>query len=499
MKVLNSQKIRIEMFKLADLRPDTELQPHQQRVLDRLRQHPGNLLLYHALGSGKSLSSLAAAEQLKEPYTSIVPASLRANFLGERRKFTDEKLPASVMSYSELGRGKPVQNPSSLIFDESHRLRNPAAKQTIQALNAADKAKQTLLLTGTPVVNDPADFAPLMSMLTKQRISPEEFRSKYVQEKEVSPGLIGRILGRTPGQVEDIANPEELKELLKGHVDYYAPDNPVVPTKYEDIPVEMSNEQSQLYKAMWGKLPWILRWKLRWQFPLNRQELARMTSFLTGPRQVGLSTYPFMRSNADPLRAFEQSPKLQAAMGNLQNKLKDERTKALIFSNFIDAGLTPYSAALKRAKIPHGVFHGGLSDEQRKQLVDDYNSNKIRVALLGPSGTEGLSFKGTQTVQLLDPYWNAVRGRQAQGRGLRYDSHWGLPDDLKNVTVQRYIAKLPLGIKDRLLSMVGFDREENRLASDDYLDRLSKSKDALNQKFLNILKEVGSEPTTNRK
>jgi superfamily II DNA or RNA helicase len=483
----------VALFKEAALLPDVELQDHQKRVLNKLKEHPGSMLLYHALGSGKTLTSIAAAEQLGKPYTAVVPAALRENFKKEQSKFTDKALPSSVMSYSGLGRGHPIQNDNTLIFDEAHRLRNPASKQTVQATAAASRAKQNLLLTGTPVVNDPSDFAPLMSILTNKQTTPEEFRSRYVQEKEVDPGLIRRILGYTPGIEEDIAHPEELKSLLKGHVDYYAPEKPAVPVNYEDINSEMSTDQAHLYKAMWNQLPWALRWKLKWQFPLSRGELNRMTSFLTGPRQVGLSTLPFMRPKKNLYTAFQSSPKLLQAFNNLQTKLKDERTKALVFSNFIDAGLNPYAEGLKRANIPHAVFHGGLSDAQRKQLVEDYNTGKIRVALIGPSGTEGLSFRGTQLIQQLDPYWNPTRGRQATGRGLRYDSHWGLPEDLQNVTVQRYAARLPLGFKDRLLSTVGFDREANRLAADDYLNHLSADKDKLNQKLLDILKEVDRE------
>lgn len=487
-------------IKQANLLPGIQLQDHQKRVVKRLQDHPGyNLLLMHGLGTGKTLSSIAGAEAVGTPYTAVVPAALRPNFKEEQKKFTDMSTPSQVMSYSEIARGKPVEPGGTLVFDEAHRLRNPGSKQTLEAIEAARNAKQTILLSGTPVVNDPTDFAPLMSILTNKKITPDEFRQRYIEDREVSPGIIKRILGYTPGIEEEIAHPDELKALLKGHVDYYAPDKPVVPVQHEDITTEMSNEQAQLYHAMWGHLPWVLRWKLKMNFPLSGEELKRMTSFLTGPRQVGLSTLPFMGAKKDMWKAYNQSPKLRTAMTNLQSKLKDQRTKALIFSNFIDTGLGPYAEALKRAKIPHAVFHGGLSDEERRRLVDDYNTNKLRVALIGPSGTEGLSFKGTQLIQQLDPYWNPTRGRQAEGRGLRYDSHWGLPEDLKNVTVQRYIARLPLGMKDKLMERLGFDREANRLAADDYLDHMASNKDRLNQKFLQVLKEVGSEPVEDDK
>jgi hypothetical protein len=176
-----------------------------------------------------------------------------------------------------------------------------------------------------------------------------------------------------------------LRALLKGHIDYYAPDKTSVPVNFQDHAVEMSPAQTQIYKAIFDELPWAMRWKIKNDFPLSRNEFMRLQSFFTGPRQVGLSTMPFMR-NKDPHKAFEQSTKLTKAMELLQEQLKDPRAKALIFSNFIDAGLKPYSAALQKAKVPHGMFYGALNDRQRKQLVDDYNNNKLRVALLGPAG-----------------------------------------------------------------------------------------------------------------
>lgn len=478
-------------IKLADLLPEVQLQPHQQRLKDEAAQSPLRKLLVHALGSGKSLTSIAAAEQHGQPYTAIVPASLRQNYRGEQAKFTDQSTPGHVMSYSGLAMGKDVPHPDSLVFDEAHRLRNPEALQSVRARELAQKAKQVVMLSGTPLVNRPGDLATPVEMLTGNKFTPESFEEHFVGQKKVRPGLLARLRGVKPGFEPQIQNEEELRALLKGHVDWYAPDKPVVPVQREDVPVEMGTEQSRLYKAMWDELPWMLRWKLKNQFPLTRDELAKTQSFLVGPRQVSLSTLPYLKDK-DPLKAFGQSTKLQKAHSMLSETLKDQRTKALIFSNFIDAGLTPYAAKLQADGVPHAVFHGGLSDPQRKKLVEDYNTNKIRVALLGPSGTEGLSFKGTQLIQQLDPYWNPVRGRQAVGRGLRYDSHFGLPEDLQNVRVQRFLARLPLGMKDRLLARLGMDRTHNQLAADDHLSAMETKKERLNSSFTNLLRDVGT-------
>ena len=479
--------------KQADLLDSVVLQPHQQQLAEEAEERPLRKILYHGLGSGKTLSSIAAAEAQGAPYTAVVPAALRNNYRGEQAKFTNQSLPSDVLSYTELARGKMPSKLRSLIFDEAHRLRNPGGSAAQRAQQLADKADQVLLLTGTPATNRPGDIAPLMSMVTEKKLTPEEFESRYVKEQDVNPSFLQRLLyGITPGREQVPNNTEELKALLKGHVDYYEPEKPEVPVNREDHVVEMSPDQTRLYNAMWKKLPFITRWKLERDFPLSNDELLRLKNFLAGPRQVSLSTMPYLH-NKDPEMAFSHSPKLQKAYDLLQETLKDKRSKALVFSNFIDAGLVPYADALKRNNIPHAVFSGKLSDAERKKLVDDYNSNRIRVALLGPSGTEGLSFKGTQLVQLLDPHYHGVRPRQAEGRALRFGSHRDLPPELQNVKVQRFISRLPPKFLSRLKTYLWSAEPDYEKATDDHLMNISEKKDKLNEEFLNILREVGSE------
>lgn len=478
--------------KKADLKPEVTLQPHQKRIAELAEDHPLRVLLVHALGSGKSLSGLAAAEAAGGPYTTVAPASLRQNYKKEIAKFTDGKTPSDVLSYTELAAGKPVPKADTVVFDEAHNLRNPESGRTRRAVELADRARQVVMLSGTPVVNRPGDLATPLRMLTGRAMTPDDFEARYVGSKPVYPNLLRRLVGWSSGREPGVSREEELKGLLRGHVDWHDPGKPVVPTTYEDVPVEMGPEQVRLHDAMWDKLPWWAKWKLKNDVDVTDDDLRRLTSFLTGPRQIGLSDYPFAKDK-DPLKSFDRSAKLTAAMARLKASLADDRAKALVFSNFIDAGLSPYAAALAREGIPHGVFHGGLSDEGRRKLVEDYNAGRSRVALLGPSGTEGLSFKGTQLVQLLDPYWNPVRPRQSVGRGLRFDSHADLPPELRNVKVERFLARLPKSTLDRIMEGVGFDRTDRTHATDDRLARISARKERLNQRFVDLLREVGTE------
>jgi superfamily II DNA or RNA helicase len=475
------------LAKQAALRENVRLQEHQGRVRDRVTGGDRRLLLYHGLGSGKSLSSLAAAEAAGGPYAAVTPASLKPNYEKEIAKFTEGSRP-EVLSYTGLGMGKqPEQDPETLIFDEAHRLRNPGTASSRAATQLARKAKNVMLLTGTPVTNSPGDLAGLLSVLNDQPIDPEEFEQRFVGHKKVYPTWLSRLTGRGVGEEAHLKNEAQLRKLVRGKVDYQPSKTPQgVSVDEQTIRVPLTRDQQRIQKAIRSQIPLGWSWKLDREFPLTRPELSSLNSFLTGLRQSSLSTLPF-RADKDPLRAFADSGKLQRAMTDLRGELdSDPRKKSLVYSNYIDAGLKPYAAALQQAGIPHGMYHGSMPLQARRKALDDYNAGKIRTLLLGPAAAEGISTQGTNLIQLLDPHWHESRSSQARGRGLRFDSHDGLPEDLKNVAVRRYISESR--DPSLLRRLLGARRERT---GDEILETLSSRKERLNDQFRKVLQEEG--------
>lgn len=478
--------------KAAELAPGIQLQDHQQRVSDRISDEDPRLLLYHGLGTGKSLSAIAAAEAAKQvhggEYGVVVPASLKPNFQKEIKKFTQGSSP-EILSYTGLARGKNFQEmPDTLVMDEAQRLKNPGSATTSAARRIASHAKRLLLLSGTPITNSPGDLASPVSMLRNETISPQEFEKQFVGYRKKFPGFIPALRGAQWGEVPYVKNEGQLRDMLQGHVDYQPGQTPEgVSVNEETIKVPLSAEQQRIQKAVRSGIPPGFLWKLDQEFPLSREELSKLNSFMTGLRQVSLSTQPF-RADKNPLKAFDQSSKLQEAMKRLRTTLdSDPRRKAIIYSNFIDAGIKPYAAALERENIPHGVFHGGIPLAARQQALNDYNAGKLRALLLGPAAAEGISTKGTSLIQLMDPYWHESRTQQARGRGLRFDSHQGLPDELKNVAVQRYLSgSEEPGLLGKLMG------KRRQRTGDEVMSRLADEKEQLNEKFRQILRDVGT-------
>lgn len=482
------------MLKESVLNPEVELQLHQQRVADRLAGSNPRMLVYHGLGTGKSLAAIAGAEAAKGDtdgsYAVVVPASLRDNFRKEVDKFTTGSNP-EILSYTRLGMGQPpTNNPETLIFDEAHRLRNPNVLASQAAFRAAKAAPRVALLTGSPIINQPTDLASLLSILHNETITPEKFEEQFVGYKQVKPSWGGWLRGVQPGEEAEVKNVERLKELLRGRVDYNPGKTPDgVNINEQTVYAPMTKEQERVQQSLRTEIPQQFLWKLDQEFPLSRAELGKLNAFMTGMRQISLSTQPF-RADKDYSRAFEQSGKLQLALKKLRETLDtDPRRKALIYSNYIEAGLKPYSAALERQNIPHAIFHSGLPASARRRALEEYNAGKLRALLLGPSGAEGISTKGTSLIQLLDPHWNEARSQQAQGRGLRFDSHDELPPELQNVAIQRFISQA----EQPGWFMRNVHNASPVRTGDEMLTSLARAKEKANEKFRDVLRQVGTE------
>jgi superfamily II DNA/RNA helicase len=163
---------------------------------------------------------------------------------------------------------------------------------------------------------------------------------------------------------------------------------------------------------------------------------------------------------------------------------KNPRAKAIVYSHYLESGIDPYKKKLEELNIPHGAFTGEMPRAERERMVKDYNSGKLKALLLSSAGGEGLDLKGTRLIQLMEPHWNQEKLKQVVGRGIRYKSHAGLPENERNVLVQRYLGtRAPYGVMERLgLRKPGY-------GVDEYLDEMGARKEQLNQQVRQLLRE----------
>jgi superfamily II DNA helicase RecQ len=163
---------------------------------------------------------------------------------------------------------------------------------------------------------------------------------------------------------------------------------------------------------------------------------------------------------------------------------KNPKARAIVYSHYLESGVNPYKKKLEELGIPHGTFTGDMSRAKRDQMVRDYNAGKLNALLLSSAGGEGLDLKGTRLVQILEPHWNRAKIDQVIGRGIRYKSHAALPENERNVRVQRFMAtRAPYGAAER----VGWRKPGYGV--DEYLDEMGARKERLNNQVRDLLRE----------
>ena len=463
------------LLKTAKIR--TPLLPHQQRVVERIQQEdqPG-LLVAHGLGSGKTLTSIAAQDALGMPATVITPAALKSNYLKELEKHVEGEPPKAEMASLQAAarRGEIPQN-DMLIVDEAHRLREPSTK-AYQTIKGAP-SKKRLLMTGTPLYNRPFDIAPLINITAGKSVLPADrtkFEQTFLQNEKVYPGLWNRLWGVGPG-IKVNLNPktrERLAKEIQKWVDYHEGGAEGFPTvNHETVRVEMTPHQRDVYDTVLDKAPFWVRAKVRANLPLSKKESQEINAFLSAVRQISNTTGAFTSGRK------EEHPKIDVAVANLQKHLKtNSRGGALIYSNYLNSGIDPLKRVLTEKKIPFGEITGEMKKKDRDATVKAYNEGKLRTMLLSSAGGEGLDLKGTRLIQVIEPHWNEEKLKQVEGRGIRLGSHEHLPPEERNVTIQHFIAKLPA---TKLLERMGVTRPGAGV--DEYLTHMSADKARLNQ------------------
>lgn len=433
------------------------LRKHQEEALRQLDKEDG-VVVHHGTGSGKTLLMGTAIERAQKKDKTgrvlfIAPASLITNLDKEILKhgLKIDKSRLDVRSYE-----KAVRNPEQLsknkymlaIADEGHRLRNRESQRSKVIGELMRNADKRMISTATGNYNHLADISPLVNIVSKQKLLPEDksdMMKRYTRTKKDKPSLIQRILNQDTKETTVLKNHEELKGHLQKWVHHYdVADDPKnadkFPTKEEKIiETEMSSDQLRMYKFMEGDVPFLTRMKIRRNLPLSKQEKANLNAFSSGIRQASNHTGHLMQDGGGESGGY--TPKIHKAVHSIKKGIaEDKNFRGLVYSNWLDAGIHPYSRKLTEEGISHSVYTGQQTPVEKDQMIRDYNEGRKKVLLVSSSGAEGLDLRGTKKIQILEPHFNPSKIRQVVGRGVRFESHAHLPPKERHVEIEHYLS-----------------------------------------------------------
>lgn len=448
-----------ELFAAGSKFPGVPLMAHQIEVVERmLNPCIRGLILYFGVGSGKTLSSMAAAEALMnhgivKSVLVVTPASLIANYKKELTKFHAKANKYDIMSFEAFTKkaesGTNLTKDKLLVVDEAHNLRNASGQRSKAIFAQAKNATKVLLLTGTPVQNAPSDIAPLANMLKKHNEIPNTKDS------------FDRHFGASGLESEQAL----LKKTLECCMLYYAPSSsdPEYPSiSTENVEVKMTERQREAQLAFADDNP-------NMELEDIVQDKSSIMTFFSAPRRAA----NILRQRNQP----SDAPKFVEALQRIKTAhAKGE--KSIAYSNFLEAGVNILADMLKDAHIEYLMVTGKESKAKKQHAIEEYNKGKVKVLLLSSAGGEGHDLKGTNHVHIMEPAFNSPRVEQVIGRARRRGSHADTPK--KHVSVYKYYAIMNATSSP---SANGFGMLQN-WSADQILRWFSETKDEITRKFL---------------
>ena len=192
---LNDESIIEDMReRLGEVFPEgRELYPFQYVGVRFAELANGKALIGDDMGVGKTIQALAYAALHPEhhPVLVVCPANVKFNWLKESQawlttydteviKTGKDEVPDAdvvVINYDLMSRQRDAlleHGFGTVIFDESHYLKNYKAQRTQASLEVAKAAKSVLALSGTAITNRPSEFFTTLNLLR-----PAEFPSFF--------------------------------------------------------------------------------------------------------------------------------------------------------------------------------------------------------------------------------------------------------------------------------------------------------------------------------
>lgn len=399
-------------------------------------------LLGDEMGLGKTIQAIAAARLLFQNGTVknglvLCPKSVLLNWEREIRKWAGELRVIRVSGPKELRKqlwnapahlhlvtydtwrqdepdngGRPFD---LCMLDEIQRIKNPEAKTT-QAVRRIE-AKFRWGLSGTPLENRGDDLISIFAYL--------------------EPGLLKDEDAQSPSRVKGRIKPYFLRRR-KQHV-------------LRDLPEKVRMDR-------WLELEFAQRNAYDTAYNQGVVALSERGEYVTVQHIWALITKLKQICNIDIVSG--ESCKLDYLIDQLEIISEDD--KALVFSQYPEKTLGYLEPHL--AQFKPFLYHGGLSDKQREEVVRRFQEDEEHRVLLMSTRAAGLGLNLTcaSYVYHFDLWWNPATARQAEDRAHRIGQQ-------KTVFVESLLAKDT--IEERIERIL----QEKRVLFNEVIDELSDS------------------------
>lgn len=341
-------------------------------------------------------------DKLKENWEIITHNKLIASLFKDEQQLYFEHGPIS----KRLNEGGNL-----IIIDEIQNLISAFGKNYQKlsfALQNFGKKNRIVLLTATPIYDQPFEIGLIMNLLNPRIYFP----------------LNKKIFDKCFENKKNL-----FKYMTSGYVSYFSGDPLHFPKKRIIF---------QYHKLGKKQIDYIIN--LKRKKGLQQQQYYNVVQ-------------PLSVSNYNDLKDYGRK------LWDILESVKKQKGKIFIYSDMLKHGLYPirkfleneleykeYKNRKNNKRLQYILWTGKSDTNIQNNLLEIFNSDDningdiIKVILGSASIMEGVSLKTVKHVHILNPWWNESRIEQVIGRAVRQHSHTALPESEQFVNVYRHLS-----------------------------------------------------------
>ncbi len=302
----------------------------------------------------------------------------------------------------------------AVVADEIHRSKDPKSKQSRALWSATGDAEIRFALTGTPIANNVVDLWSILHWL-----SPKDWpsKTKWIDRMiDIMLNAFGgmMVIGVKPMMQDEFyksVNPV-MRRMLKKVVLPHLP--PVINERRD---VEMSPKQRKAYEQMRDTMIAELESGDALTAPSILTQTTRLLQFASSYADMVVD------ESSGELKTVltEPSCKVDSLMDDISNgDFGDDSVAVCAVSRQL---IEILSAAMTKAKIPHGLITGAQNEDERQKAVDDFQEGRIKwILFTAQAGGVGITLTAARRLVMLQRPWSLVDHKQALDRVHRIGS-----------------------------------------------------------------------------
>lgn len=332
------------------------------------------------------------------PYSLSVLTGTSAKKAEQLKTIPHKGLEVAVVNYDSISlieKELTAWHPDFLICDESSKIKNPTAKMSKAAYRIAKVCKYRLILTGTPIQNNPLDFFAQYKVLDDSIFGKSfyAFKNEYAVLGTYNQPIGWRKLPELVKKAHSIAFRVTKAEALD------------LPDTIDEIrPIALEDKAQKLYKAFVKES----------YMELSKGEVTA-TNILTRLLRLQQIIGGFIRPDEESERYEQISSAKLNALEDIIDTATSENKKLVVIARFIPE-IKEICKMLDQKKIKYAHICGEIKD--RAAEVDAFQNNPDCMVFVGQLQTAsmGLTLTAASTMVFYSLSYNFADYSQARAR-----------------------------------------------------------------------------------